>query len=76
MKDLHKTVVSKYRKEKIEFPKDIKAEDHTERMQDYLNKVLEIEALRDNIEIRQKFQLDFFYTTIAEEENEYEGVMC
>jgi len=72
LKDLNKTVIKKYKK--IDIPKDTKSEEHMKTIQDYLNKILNIENLKDDTEIRRAFKLDYFFEGIKKQEEEFEAV--
>ena len=74
LKSMHKTISSKHKKLGLEFPKNPKSEGHTMIMQDYLTKILGINELILEPEIKGLFKLNFFYDEVKKQEDMYEAV--
>ena len=65
-------MIGKYKK--INIPKDTKNEEHMKRIQDCLNKILNIKNLRGDTEIKRVFKLGYFFEGIKKEEEDFEAV--
>ena len=65
----------KFKKAVPEFPKDVKADGHKEKMSNYLNAILANKDMREEPEVKRIFKLKQFYEQAEKEAEQFEVVM-